>query len=53
MARFGACYYAQQMAHYPRPYVIDGPNLPERILETVERLEEDFTDTQCIMARCT
>jgi 1-acyl-sn-glycerol-3-phosphate acyltransferase len=41
----GACYYAQQMAHYPRPYVIDGPNLPERILETVERLEEDFTDS--------
>ncbi len=40
----GACYYAQQMAHYPRTYVVDGPNLPERILETVERLEEDFTD---------
>ena len=40
----GACYYAQQMAHYPRTYLTDGPNLPERILETVERLEEDFTD---------
>ncbi len=41
----GACYYAQQMAHYPRKYITDGPNLPERILETVERLEEDFTDS--------
>lgn len=41
----GACYYAQQMAHYPRKYVTEGPNLPERIIETVERLEEDFTDT--------
>lgn len=40
----GKCYYAQQMAHYPRKYIVDGPNLPERILETVERLEEDFTD---------
>lgn len=40
----GKCYYAQQMAHYPRQYVTDGPNLPERVLETVERLEEDFTD---------
>lgn len=40
----GACYYVQQMAHYPRTYLVDGPNLPERVLETVERLEEDFTD---------
>lgn len=40
----GKCYYAQQMAHYPRKYITDGPNLPERVLETVERLEEDFTD---------
>jgi hypothetical protein len=32
------------MAHYPRKYISDGPNLPERVLETVERLEEDFTD---------
>ena len=41
----GAAYYAQQMAHYPRTYVSNGENLPERILETVERLEEDFTDS--------
>lgn len=40
----GKCYYAQQMAHYPRDYISNGPNLPERVLETVERLEEDFTD---------
>lgn len=41
----GACYYVQQMAHYPRKYLrTEQPNLPERILETVERLEEDFTD---------
>ncbi|MCO6045562.1 1-acyl-sn-glycerol-3-phosphate acyltransferase [Aeoliella sp. ICT_H6.2] len=41
----GKCYYAQQMAHYPRNYIVNGPNLPERVLETVQRLEEDFTDT--------
>jgi hypothetical protein len=41
----GACYYVQQMAHYPRKYLrTKMENLPERILETVERLEEDFTD---------
>ena len=40
----GALYYAQQMAHYPRDYIVDGPNIPERVLETIERLEEDFTD---------
>jgi hypothetical protein len=41
----GACYYVQQMAHYPRKYLrTQQENLPERILETVERLEEDFTD---------
>lgn len=41
----GACYYVQQMAHYPRKYLRTRmENLPERILETVERLEEDFTD---------
>jgi hypothetical protein len=39
-----AAYYAQQMAHYPRDYIVDGPNIPERVLETIERLEEDFTD---------
>lgn len=40
----GKCYYAQQMAHYPRDYMVNGPNLPERVLETVQRLEEDYTD---------
>lgn len=41
----GACYYVQQMAHYPRKYLrTQQENLPERILETVERLVEDFTD---------
>lgn len=39
------CYYAQQMSHYPRNYISrSGKNLPERILETVERFEEDLTD---------
>ncbi len=39
-----ACYYAQQMSHYPRDYILRDKNLPERIVETVERFEEDFTD---------
>lgn len=39
-----ACYYAQQMSHYPRDYIVHGQNLPERVVETVERFEEDFTD---------
>jgi 1-acyl-sn-glycerol-3-phosphate acyltransferase len=39
-----AAYYAQQIAHYPRDYILREKNLPERIVETVERLEEDFTD---------
>lgn len=39
-----ACYYAQQMSHYPRNYIVHGRNLPERVIETVERFEEDFTD---------
>jgi 1-acyl-sn-glycerol-3-phosphate acyltransferase len=39
-----ACYYAQQMSHYPRDYLHRTGNLPERVIETVERLEEDFTD---------
>lgn len=38
-------YNAQQLSHYPRDYILrDKKNLPERIVETVERLEEDFTD---------
>jgi hypothetical protein len=33
------------MSHYPRNYVRQSEkNIPEHILETVERFEEDFTD---------
>jgi 1-acyl-sn-glycerol-3-phosphate acyltransferase len=39
-----ALYYAQQISHYPRDYIGPNQNLPERIIETVERLEEDFID---------
>ncbi len=43
--QLAACYYVQQMSHYPRKYVRTAePNLVEHILETVERFEEDFTD---------
>jgi len=38
------CYLAQQMSHYPRDYVRRENNVPERVLETVERFEEDLTD---------
>jgi 1-acyl-sn-glycerol-3-phosphate acyltransferase len=36
-------YLAQQLFHYPPNYLSDTPS-PERILETIERLEEDLTD---------
>jgi hypothetical protein len=39
-----AAYYMQQISHYPRDYILRDKNLPERVVETVERLEEDFTD---------
>ena len=39
-----ALYYAQNISHYPRDYILREKNLPERIVETVERLQEDFTD---------
>jgi len=43
--QLAACYYVQQMSHYPRNYVRpSAPNMIEHILETVERFEEDFTD---------
>jgi hypothetical protein len=32
------------MSHYPRDYILRERNLPERLVETVERFEEDFTD---------
>lgn len=40
-----AGYYVQQISHYPQGYLAQGNNLPERVIETVERLQEDFTDT--------
>ena len=43
--QLAACYYVQQMSHYPRKYVrTSEPNIIEHILETLERFEEDFTD---------
>jgi hypothetical protein len=36
-------YLAQQLFHYPPNYLQSNPT-PERILETLERLEEDLTD---------
>jgi hypothetical protein len=36
-------YLAQQLAHYPPDYVRSNPS-PERLLETVERFDEDLTD---------
>lgn len=45
----GALYYMQQIAHYPPGYLEGEPDLPhetfpERIVETVERLYEDYDD---------
>jgi 1-acyl-sn-glycerol-3-phosphate acyltransferase len=40
-----ALYYAQNISHYPRDYILREKNLPERVVETVERLQEDFADT--------
>lgn len=37
-------YLAQQLAAYPRDYVREGENIPEHVLETVERFVEDLTD---------
>jgi hypothetical protein len=38
-----AVYLAQQLAFYPPGY-LDAKSTPERLLETVERFEEDLTD---------
>jgi hypothetical protein len=43
-----ALYYAQNISHYPRDYILREKNLPERVVETVERLQEDFTDTMSV-----
>lgn len=37
-----ACYYLQQIAHYPRGYLTGENDLPERVIETIERMIEDF-----------
>lgn len=41
------CYFAQQLGCYPINYVTEKPTV-ERILETVERYEEDLTDVAMI-----
>lgn len=38
------CYYVQQISHYPRNYLDPQDLVPERVIETIERFEEDFTD---------
>jgi 1-acyl-sn-glycerol-3-phosphate acyltransferase len=43
-----AAYYVQQISHYPRDYILREKNLPERVVETVERLQEDFTDAYTV-----
>jgi hypothetical protein len=45
-------YIVQQMSHYPPEYVKSNPT-SERMLETVERFEEDLTDTCRIHAPMT
>lgn len=39
-----ACYYLQQIAHYPSGYVTGENDLPERVIETAERMIEDYQD---------
>jgi 1-acyl-sn-glycerol-3-phosphate acyltransferase len=41
--QLGGLYLAQQLSFYPPDY-IQNPPIPERLLETVERFEEDLTD---------
>jgi 1-acyl-sn-glycerol-3-phosphate acyltransferase len=38
------CYYAQQMSYYPEDYLARNDNIPEHLLETVERFDEDLND---------
>lgn len=42
-----ACYYLQQIAHYPEGYLTGENDLPERVLETAERMIEDYQDEYC------
>ena len=39
-----ACYYVQQIAHYPQGYLTGHNDLPERVIETLERMIEDYQD---------
>lgn len=45
--RLADCYFAQQLGCYPVNYLADKPTV-ERLLETVERYEEDLTDIATI-----
>lgn len=38
------CYYLQQIVHYPPGYLTGKNSLPERVIETVERMIEDYED---------
>jgi 1-acyl-sn-glycerol-3-phosphate acyltransferase len=42
--QLAAIYLSQQIAAYPADYIVH-PTTPTRVLETVERLEEDLTDS--------
>ena len=44
------CYLAQSLSFYPAGYFTPAPT-PERVLETVERFEEDMTDAVPPLAR--
>jgi len=44
------CYLAQSLSFYPAGYFTPAPT-PERLLETVERFEEDMTDAAAPLAR--
>jgi len=44
------CYLAQSLSFYPAGYFTPAPT-PERLLETVERFEEDMTDDVPPLAR--
>ena len=39
-----ALYHVHNISHYPRDYILREKNYPERVVETVERLQDDFVD---------
>jgi hypothetical protein len=43
--QLAASYYAQQLSHYPRDYITPEQSSVDRVVETVERMEEDLTDS--------